>query len=187
MQLDMSLDKLKVYQGSSPCPADIDEYWDRALKELENTKDNATFVKADFQINGLECNDLYFDGVRSGKIHCRFVKPAVINKKAPAVLVFHGYRGHCGEWTTLFPYVAGGAVVCAMDVRGQGGYSHDLNPVKGNTQDGHVIRGIDDDDIDNLFFRQVFLDTAMMARIVMVLTMLTKQMSAQQAVHRAEH
>ena len=37
----------------------------------------------------------------------------------------------------------------------------------GNTQAGHFIRGIDEEDANNLFFRQMYLDTAMLARVVM--------------------
>lgn len=169
MQLDMPLEKLKCYQGSSPCPSDIDEYWKRALDELDSNEDNVTFVKSEFHIDGYEFYDMYFDGVRNGRVHCRFIKPEKIEKKVPAVLLFHGYSGYCGAWSDMLSFAATGAVVCAMDVRGQGGESHDLNPVKGNTLSGHITRGIDDDDIDNLFFRQIYLDTASVARIVMSL------------------
>ena len=32
--VDMPLEKLKVYQGINPRPADFDAYWDEALKEM---------------------------------------------------------------------------------------------------------------------------------------------------------
>ena len=41
--------------------------------------------------------------------------------------------------------------------------------LKGNTLHGHIIRGLDDPDADKLYFRNVFLDTAQMARIVMAM------------------
>lgn len=167
--LDMSLEELVEYQGASPCPSDINEYWDRALIEMESTKPEPIFVKAEFEIPGYEFYDMYFNGVRNGKIHCRFIKPDKTNGKVPAVLRFHGYTSYCGNWSELLSYASLGYVVCAMDVRGQGGESHDLNPVKGNTLHGHIIRGLDDEDKDNLFFRQVYLDTAMVAKLVMEL------------------
>ena len=33
MLVDMPLDQLKVYQGSSPRPADFDRYWEESLEE----------------------------------------------------------------------------------------------------------------------------------------------------------
>ena len=56
--------------------------------------------------------------------------------------------------------------VAALDVRGQGGRSEDVGGVRGNTLNGHIIRGLDDPDPDRLFFRDVFLDTALLTRIV---------------------
>ena len=34
--VDMSVEELFKYEGSSPCPEDIDEYWDFALSERRN-------------------------------------------------------------------------------------------------------------------------------------------------------
>jgi len=33
--IDMPLNRLRKYQGISPCPADIDQYWDRAVGETD--------------------------------------------------------------------------------------------------------------------------------------------------------
>jgi cephalosporin-C deacetylase len=53
-----------------------------------------------------------------------------------------------------------------MDCRGQGGRSEDVGGVKGTTHHGHIIRGLDDHP-DQLLFRQIYLDTAQLASIVM--------------------
>ena len=34
--IDMPLEKLKTYMGSSPKPADFDEFWDRSLAEMRS-------------------------------------------------------------------------------------------------------------------------------------------------------
>jgi cephalosporin-C deacetylase len=57
-------------------------------------------------------------------------------------------------------------VVAALDCRGQGGRSEDNSQVIGNTRECHLIRGLDDAP-EKLLFRQIFLDTAQLARIVM--------------------
>jgi cephalosporin-C deacetylase len=53
-----------------------------------------------------------------------------------------------------------------MDCRGQGGYSEDVGGIKGTTYNQPFIRGIDDVP-ENLLYRDIFLDTAMLARIIM--------------------
>src|SRR5207253_11024084 len=61
-----------------------------------------------------------------------------------------------------------GFSVAALDVRGQGGLSEDVGGIRGNTLRGHIIRGLNDAP-DKLLFRNVFLDTAQVARILMAM------------------
>ena len=56
--------------------------------------------------------------------------------------------------------------MAALDCRGQGGLSEDAGGVPGNTLNGHIIRGLDGAPED-LLFRQLFLDTAQLAGLVM--------------------
>lgn len=165
--LDMPLAELREYRGISPRPGDFDEYWTRALRELDQTDLNVEFIPSAFQGAEAECFDLYFTGVGGSRIHAKFLKPREIAGKAPAVLQFHGYSGNCGDWTGKLAYASEGFVVAALDCRGQGGLSQDLASVKGTTQNGMIIRGLDDPDPDKLHFRNVFLDTVALARIVM--------------------
>jgi cephalosporin-C deacetylase len=80
--------------------------------------------------------------------------------------MFHGYSGSSGDWCDKLAYVANGFSVAALDCRGQGGLSEDAGSVRGNTLRGHIIRGLDDSP-DRLLFRQIFLDCAQLAGIVM--------------------
>lgn len=165
--VDMPLNKLHEYRGINPKPKDFDEFWDRALKELDNTEPNVELIPSDFKTPIAECYDLYFTGVKGARVHAKFLKPAGIKEPQPAILQFHGYTGDCGSWQGKLGYVASGFTVAALDCRGQGGLSEDTGGVFGNTHNGHIIRGLSDPDPDNLLFRQIFLDTAMLARIVM--------------------
>ena len=84
--------------------------------------------------------------------------------------MFHGYSGNSGDWNDKLGYVARGCTVAALDCRGQGGLSEDVGDVTGNTHRGHIIRGMNDalnGHPEKLLFRQIFLDTAQMAKIVM--------------------
>ncbi len=168
--IDMPLHQLKTYMGRNPKPSDHEEYWKRALDEMNATDPQPEFIPTDFQNPVAECFDLYFTGVKGARVHAKLLKPKSVTKPQPALLQFHGYSGACGDWQSKLGYVASGFTVAALDCRGQGGLSQDAGGVFGNTLQGHIIRGLDDPDPDNLLFRQIFLDTAMLAKIVMNLS-----------------
>lgn len=163
--IDMPLEQLKKYEGHNPKPADFEAYWDRALAELDATDPQVELVPSDFTCPGAACFDLYFTGVGGSRIHAKYLRPVSAGPH-PAVLQFHGYTGDCGDWISKLGYVQAGFCVAALDCRGQGGSSQDLGSVSGNTHHGHIIRGLDDHP-DKLLFRNIFLDTAELARIVM--------------------
>ncbi|NMA85334.1 MAG: acetylxylan esterase [Epulopiscium sp.] len=164
--VDMPLEKLRVYQGTNPIPVDMDQYWDKALAEMEQVDPQVVIEKSDFQVDFAECNHLYFTGVGGARIHAKYLKPKYAKGPHPAILQFHGYSGGAGDWFDKLPYVAMGYTVVAMDCRGQGGYSEDLGGVRGTTFRGHIVRGLMDSP-EKLLFRQIFLDTAQLAKIVM--------------------
>lgn len=164
--VDMPLAELKRYDGVSPCPTDIDEYWENALSGMRALDPKVELIPSDFQTSFAECFDLYFTGVRDARIHAKYLRPRNFTGKHPAVLQFHGYTVNSGDWSDKLNYVAAGYSVAALDCRGQGGFSEDVGGVKGNTFHGQIIRGLDDKK-ENLLFRQIFLDTAELASIVM--------------------
>ena len=165
--IDMPVVELEQYMGSSPRPADFDEYWDKALKDLDEQDLNVEFIPANFQTERAECFELFFTGVGGSRVHAKFLKPRYLEGKAPAVLQFHGYTGDCGDWSSKLGYAGEGFVVASLDCRGQGGISEDLTAYRGTTMNGMIIRGLDDPDPEKLHYRNVFLDTVALARIVM--------------------
>ncbi len=165
---DMPLEKLLEYQGTNPRPADFDEYWDRGLAEMRAVDPEVQLVPADFQVPFAECFDMFFTGVGGARIHALLLRPKTpAAEPHPAVIMFHGYSGNAGDWSGKLGYAALGYTVAALDCRGQGGLSEDAGGVRGNTLHGHIIRGVDDPDPDKLLFRQIFLDTAQLAGLVM--------------------
>lgn len=170
LTFDFPLDQLKTYKGINPRPVDFDEYWENGLKEMRSTDPKVELIPADFQAPGVECFHLYFTGVGGARIHAKLLRPSKVNKPHPAVLMFHGYTGNAGDWSDKLPYVAQGYTVAALDCRGQGGLSEDNGGVMGNTYHGQIIRGLEDalnGKPEKLLFRQIFLDTAQLAKIVM--------------------
>lgn len=169
MLIDMKLPELMNYDGRTPKPDDMDAYWERALEAMHALGTGCRLEKAAFQAPRTECFELFFTGVGGAQIHAKFARPAVRKEKLPAVLMFHGYASHSGDWLDKLAYTGAGFAVAALDCRGQGGLSEDVGGAKGNTLYGHIIRGLDDPNPDKLLMRDIYLDTAQLARIVMAM------------------
>lgn len=164
--LDKPLAELYHYQGRNPRPENFDAFWSEALAEMHALDPQVELRPAAFTAPNAECFDLFFTGVGGSRIYAKYLRPTHVSKPHPAVLQFHGYCGESGNWVDKLAYTSVGMSVAALDCRGQAGRSEDLGRVRGNTQNGHIIRGLSDDP-RNLLFRQHFLDTAQLARIVM--------------------
>lgn len=165
--LDMPLAKLKKYKGMNPRPKDFDAFWDRALREMRSLDPKVKLVpNKTLQVSYADFFDMTWTGVGGARIHAKLVRPKKISGRKPALLVFHGYSMSAGDWCDNLAFVAEGYTVASMDCRGQGGYSEDAGVVQGMTLRGHIVRGLDDKP-EKLLFRQMYLDTAQMARIVM--------------------
>ncbi len=170
LTFDFPLEKLQTYMGINPQPADFDAYWEAALAEMHALDPQVKLTPATFQTSFAECYDMTFTGVGGARIYAKVLKPKHAPKPHPAVLMFHGYSGDSGDWADKLGYVAAGFTVAALDCRGQGGRSEDKGGVTGNTLHGHIIRGLDEalkGEPEKLYYRQVFLDTAQLAKIVM--------------------
>lgn len=163
---DMPWDQLQTYQGSNPRPADFDAFWEKGLADVTAIDPQCEWIPANFQTAYAECLDMYFTGIAGARIHAKVLRPKHIKTPHPAVLQFHGYTGSAGNWVDKLCYTAAGFTVAALDCRGQGGLSEDVGGVQGTTLRGQIIRGLDGPP-EKLLFREIFLDTAQLAHIVM--------------------
>lgn len=166
LTFDMPLNQLHTYFGTNPRPDDFDEFWDNGVAELERLPQGVALETAEFQAPFATCRHLRFHGVGGAEIHAKYLTPKGASGPWPLVLMFHGYAIDSGDWFDKLPYVAAGYAVAAMDCRGQGGLSTDVGGVRGSTLEGHIVRGLADAP-EKLLFRQIFLDTAMLARVLM--------------------
>lgn len=165
--LDKPLAELETYTGINPKPAGFDDYWSRALAELDATDPAPVLERAEtIHPRNAETFDLWFTGVGGARLYAKYVRPRSPVGPCPAVLEFHGYSASSGEWQDRLRYTAEGVAVAALDCRGQGGRSQDVGGVLGNTLNGHIIRGLADGP-ENLLFRSIYLDTVQLARVVM--------------------
>ena len=163
---EMPLEELRTYRGRNPRPDDFDAYWQAALAEAQALDPHPMLEPVGFDGVVADCGDLWFTGVGGARVHARLWQPRDVRGTHPALLRFHGYGGRAPDWTEMLAWAARGYTVAALDCRGQGGSSEDTGVVRGNTRAGHIVRGLDDDP-DKLLFRQIFLDTVVLARLVM--------------------
>src|SRR5688572_13887185 len=117
--IDMPLEKLKGYEGRTPRPADFDEYWDRALAEMEATDARVELEPYALDAPFAECFHLWFTGVGGARVHAQYLRPKQSDEPHPAVVLFHGYSGNAGDWSDKLKWVGRGYSVAALDCRGQ--------------------------------------------------------------------
>lgn len=162
---ELPIEELRSYTGRNPKPTDFEAYWERGLRELDSTEPNAELIPHPSPARFADCFDLWFTGVGGARIHAHYVRPRTAGPY-PAILKFHGYSGNAGDWFDKLPWAAQGIAIAVMEARGQGGLSEDVGGVTGTTLRGQIVRGLSDHP-DKLLFRQIFLDTAQLARVVM--------------------
>ncbi|MDQ8209113.1 alpha/beta fold hydrolase [Coraliomargarita sp. SDUM461003] len=167
--IDKPLHELLEYHSSNPKPADFNAFWDRGLTELKAIDPQIAYTEVAFQAPYAKCQSIHFTGTGDARVHAKLATPLKASAKpGPALVMFHGYSGASANWTDMLAYVAAGYTVAALDCRGQGGQSEDIVPTKGNTLHGHIIKGLDDAP-EKMYYRNVFLDTARLAQIVMTM------------------
>jgi cephalosporin-C deacetylase len=168
--IDMPLEQLHEYQGRNPKPADFETFWDTSLAEMQALDPQVELVPFPLKAHHAECFSLFFTGTGGARVHAKYLRPKNQPAPHPAVLMFHGYSGSSGDWADKLNYVAQGYSVAFLDCRGQAGLSEDVGGTIGNTLSGHIIRGLDNalrGEPEKLYYRNVYLDTALLARIVM--------------------
>lgn len=166
---DMPLEELSRYRGINPKPNDFEAYWFQALEQLDAVDSQIEIIPDEnFQTPFAICSHLWFTGVGGARIHAKLLQPKNITEPHPSVLMFHGYTADCGGWMDKLAYAAAGFTVAALDCRGQGGLSEDVGGVMGNTQHGHIIRGLEQG-AEKLLYRSIFLDAVQLARIIMAM------------------
>lgn len=160
--LDMPLSELKKYMGRNPKPQDFNEYWSRALEELDDFETKYEIRESGFETPNIKCYDLNFMAIDGENIYAKLLMPKKIDNPLPTLVEFHGYGGKSTEWFTKLPFAEAGMVVLSMDVRDQLGESG-----SGDYRRGNLVKGLMSGDAENLYYRSVFLDAVTLIRIAM--------------------
>ena len=163
--LDMSLEKLKSYMGSNIKGSDFENYWSKQIKLIDKSIKNIEFelIRKKISNDNIWCYDLVFKSFDGSNIYAKYICPKD-KENTPLVLEFHDYMESSGGWFKLSRYAGIGYSVLAMDCRGQGGLTSDDTKVKGTTVFGDIVRGIDDS-LDNLYYRNIYLDSYILSKI----------------------
>jgi cephalosporin-C deacetylase len=168
--VDMPLAQLQEYSGRNPRPENFDAFWDDSLAEMHALDPQIELTPYEIDAPFAECFHLRFTGAGGARVYAKYLRPKHVEKPHPAIVMFHGYSGNSGDWNDKLQYVARGYSVAYLDCRGQGGLSEDVGGTTSNTLRGHIIRGLDDalnGQPEKMYFRNVFLDCAQLAGIVM--------------------
>lgn len=166
MRKEDALEQWGTYQGWQTKPADFEEFWKKAKKEVDDFGLDYHLSPHPISSKLVEAYELSYIGVGGARIYCQLVKPKQTQEPLPVLLQFHGYHTDSGDWTDKVGMAAEGAYVVAMDVRGQGGNSEDRQAVSHATVKGHLIRGVEEGP-ENLFYRAVYQDIYQLTRIMM--------------------
>ena len=162
----MKMKELENYSGSGIKPAEFDAFWEDGLLEMESLPLDYILDPVDIPSQVANFYHLTFKGVGGATIHCQLITPKeTAGRNFKGLLQFHGYHTDSGDFQDKIGWAAEGFVVLAMDARGQGGLSEDRTQTSGGVMKGLIIRGMEEGK-NNLYFRQVFLDTAHVARIL---------------------
>lgn len=124
-------------------------------------------VPADFQTPYAECSHMYFTGVGGARIHAKLLRPKKASKPHPAVLMFHGYTGSSGEWVDKLGYVAMGYTVAALDCSARAVSPRTTVPTRAGPCRRPYYPRLGCGARQKLYFRQMYLDTAQLAKIVL--------------------
>lgn len=163
---DMSLEQLKQYNGSSPCPGDFWDFWDRQKKRAWDCPLRYRLEKAEIpSTERIEFYDLWVEGVNGDDIHAKYIRP-VREDKIPVALQFHGYPGAARGWFELSSLAGAGYAVLVMECTGQGGSSFNEGKRAGTMSSDHIVMGLDGP-VENMYYVEMFLNTCLMVRIAL--------------------
>lgn len=160
----MPINELEKYYGSKIKAEDFNEYWKKQVELIDTESIKYSITEKKTNNKKARYYNLTFNSFDGTEIHAKCICP-VKSKRIPVVFEFHDYKERSRSWHYLSRYIGINYAVVAMDCRGQGGLSKDVNIGGGPTVCGHIIQGIDDE-VDQMYYRKVYLDAYVLSKLV---------------------
>ncbi|MBQ9990050.1 MAG: acetylxylan esterase [Lachnospiraceae bacterium] len=156
---DMSLEQLKIYQGSYPAPVDFEFHWEEVKRKLEAYTFKPEEEVVRFAGSKLRYSRITITAPDGTLLRAKYIRPQEGEqpRKYPLVVQFHDYPQASRSWFHLSRYAAVGYAVLAPDCRGQGGCSEAGEPGKGATGFGPMFFGLQDR-VEKLYLHKIIED-----------------------------
>lgn len=149
---DMSLEKLKAYQGTTREPEDFPAFWEKAWREIQPLADTLVLERRESRQKEMEFWNVTLRGLDGLELKGKFIHPVNCGH-TPLVIQFHDFPGASRSWMHLSRYAAVGCSVLAMDCRGQGGMSNGAYLQKGITAYGPLFHGLSEKPEDMYLYK----------------------------------
>lgn len=150
------IEDLEKLLPSLTAQADLDEYWERTLKEYSSKPLNATRTEIQTPLAHMEAYKVTYEGFDDTPICGWYILPRSRSETIPCVVLYHGYTGSRGFPEDYAAYILMGIAVFSIDIRGQGGETGNrLDQTYGMTK-GWITQGILDR--DTCYYKAITID-----------------------------
>lgn len=165
---DWSVDMLRNYTGSFPCPDNFAEFWNAVKKEIDETSIDLQMEPVAHPNPNANYYHVTLTAPDSCKLHAKYICPSR-EGTAVCTLTFHDYPGASRGWHHLTRYIAIDSAVLAPDCRGQGGYSENGTVGAGPAAYGPMFNGLEGE-ITEMYLFHLFRDALLWAKAAMMLS-----------------
>jgi Acetyl esterase (deacetylase) len=155
--VEKRISDLKQYLPDRTAPADLEEYWDRTLREASKRELKDTRETVQGLSSYINYQRVTYEGFDQTPIHGWFLTPAFAGEgPLPCVVLYHGYTGSKGLPENHANWLLAGYAVFAIDVRGQGGETGNLLPQTYGMTRGWITQGLLDP--ERHYYRAIAVD-----------------------------
>lgn len=155
--IEKRIEELYRYQPDVAAPDDLAEFWNKTVKEAEETPFAGIRVLTETPFPAMDVYHVTYDGYDNTPLKGWYIVPKFsVERSLPCVVLFHGYTGGKGYPEQYADWLMLGYAVFAVDVRGQGGETGNrMENTYGMTR-GWMTQGILDK--DTCYYKAVVLD-----------------------------
>ncbi|THF74055.1 acetylxylan esterase [Cohnella fermenti] len=155
--LERRLAELQQYKPDRTTPDDLNEFWERTLREAKQRPLNDTREAVSGLSPYINYHRVVYEGYDRTPIHGWYLTPAFAGEGPyPCVVLYHGYTGSKGTPDSYSNWLLAGYAVMAIDIRGQGGETGNLLPQTHGMTRGWMNQGLLDP--EQHYYRAIAID-----------------------------